>query len=619
MRKNKHIRRRNGNPRAISLFLLCCLLQACAGTTPVETAEPEQPASRSVTAASMMAEASRAPADRAAALYLQAAWAYLEQPALPSAALTEAEAAAAAPAPTGPNFEAAGRAYALIEPGWLEPEQLPDFHVLTATLAIQRDDLEAARSAMALVPFEYRETSRFLLSSSALCEAAADYACALRNRLAAVGDDPAHNEEIWRLLGDTLSLTSDEQLATERQPYLAGWLNLQQAVVSPFSQADSRLAVAGWLEANPEHPAALIPPAAISRLLNTADTPTHVALLLPLSGSLARAGQSVRDGFIAASLTAEASSWLTVTVYDAAAEPIPVIYERILADGANLIVGPLQKPAVTALNALNPELPVLALNYLDPEVAPSPGFNQFGLAIEDEARTIARRLQTDGISRALLFHNYDDWSLRARRTLTEGDHLELTVQPFTDLRTITESVGNAMHVAGSQTRRDELARVLGEELEFLPRAREDVDAVVALVDNTEANALVPALKFHFANHLPIYASSQTTRRARSGRLEDLGGFHVSELPYFLAGDPVYATLAEPFDLDNNPFSSLIALGSDGFRLSERMSPDGMVILIGSTGLLRQQADGRISRELAWGTISNGRIRAARPAAVGADD
>ena len=122
---------------------------------------------------------------------------------------------------------------------------------------------------------------------------------------------------------------------------------------------------------------------------------------------------------------------------------------------------------MVTLNGLNPELPVLALNYLDSDATTATGFTQFGLAIEDEARTIATRLRADGISRALLFHNYDDWSLRARRTLSEGEDLALTVQPFTDLRTITESVGTAMHVAGSQERRDELASLLGEELEFL--------------------------------------------------------------------------------------------------------------------------------------------------------
>ena len=262
---------------------------------------------------------------------------------------------------------------------------------------------------------------------------------------------------------------------------------------------------------------------------------------------------------------------------------------------------------------------MLALNYLDESElheaqlaqlqSTARAFNQFGLAIEDEATTIAARLERDGIERALLFHNYDDWSLRARRTLAAESSLTLTVQPFTDLRTITEAVGTAMHVAGSQTRRDELSKLLGTELEFLPRAREDVDAVVALVDNTEANALVPALRFHFADQLPVYASSQITRRTRTGQLSELGGFHVSELPYFLAGDAVYDALATPFRLADNPFASLMALGSDAFRLSERLGDTpGPLVLLGSTGLLKQQADGRITRELAWGVVSAGTVR-----------
>jgi outer membrane PBP1 activator LpoA protein len=621
MLKSKHIQRQNGNPRALySLLglLLALLLNACATSTPVETVQPSLPDAGSPTAAALMQQAGRAPADAAAALYLQAAWAYLES--------------TTADAPDQPIAGHAGaeRAYAMLEPGWLATELLPDYQLLSATLAIHRGDLEAAGRAMDSVPLENRRSTRGLNVSSALCEAEGDFSCALEDRIAAAGDDPSYNEQIWRLLHRSLSLARNGTLRRSSQPahrHLDGWLALQQAVVVPFSLQASRRAISSWLAQHPEHPAALIPPASISTLLDNEATPTHVALLLPLSGPLARAGESVRDGFIAASLTADASSWLTLSVYDAAAEPIATLYERMLADGADLIVGPLQKPAVSALRELNPELPVLALNYLDEDSPPTSGFSQFGLAIEDEARTIARRLQRDGVTRALLFHNYDDWSLRARRTLSasaavEGSRLELTVQPFTDLRTITESVGTAMHVAGSQARRDELARLLGEELEFLPRAREDVDAVVALVDNTEANALVPALRFHFASDLPVYASSQTTRRARPGSLNELSGFHVSELPYFLAGDPVFATLALPFDLDKNPFASLIALGSDAFRITERLEPDGQLVLIGSTGLLRQQADGRINRELAWGTIAGGRVRgtAAQPAsAVGADD
>ena len=48
----------------------------------------------------------------------------------------------------------------------------------------------------------------------------------------------------------------------------------------------------------------------------------------------------------------------------------------------------------------------------------------------------------------------------------------------------------------------------------------------------------------------------------------------------------------------------------------------LAVLLGSTGLLRQQVDGRIIRELAWGTITAGRVQgsSARPGyAAGAGD
>ena len=196
--------------------------------------------------------------------------------------------------------------------------------------------------------------------------------------------------------------------------------------------------------------------------------------------------------------------------------------------------------------------------------------------------------------------------------------------------------------------------VLGYEPEFLPRARTDVDGVIALVDNVEANALVPALTFHFANHLPVYASSQVTRTARRERLSELSGFRISELPWFLADNETYARLNGALSLDDHPFASLVALGSDAFRVAERLAPEDpapeptlpllpgtpsesaaepaeattasdptplpaevivetppvpRLLLVGSTGLLRLTEDGRIQRELAWGRISGTRVLA----------
>ena len=230
MQKSKHILRTNGNPRhtcfsvavlfgvraqrwtrSAVLLMLIALLNACAGTTPIEVDVPSEPVETSATAAALMERAARAPADRAAALYLQAAWAYLEDTA-PQAPTEPPQAAAEdvlpSPAITGPDYLAAERAYALIEPGWLDPALLPDYHLLTAALAINRGTFSEAREAMALVPFELRRSARALRTSSALCEAAADFRCALRDRIAAAGDDPSDNEQIWSLLNRSLTLAA---------------------------------------------------------------------------------------------------------------------------------------------------------------------------------------------------------------------------------------------------------------------------------------------------------------------------------------------------------------------------------------------------------------------------
>ncbi len=611
---SKHILRVNGKtrftaisgsfrPGSLAITLLIWLLAGCAGAPPPVTTAPVAVPEGSASAAELMERARRSAADRAAQLYLQAAWAYLE----------------------ADDPDSADTAFQAVEPGWLDGNALPEYRLLSATMAMHQDDLPLARSAMDSLPADLRSTDRARRILSTLCEAEADYDCAVRNLVAAAGEDPADNDRIWHLLGASLTLADIPPGAARSADaqQLPGWRSLQQAAIVPFSAEESRTAVQRWIASHPDHPAALIPPAAVSRLLERESGPRRIALLLPLSGPLARAGEAVRDGYLAASFLTGASGRISISIYDSASEPIPVLYERILADGADLLIGPLQKSAVTELAALNPELPVLALNYLDETGTPAGAFNQFGLAIEDEAATIASRLHRDGVQRALLFHNYEDWSLRARRALSASGDIALTVQPFTDLRTITEAVGTAMHVESSQARHEELAQLLRTDLEFLPRAREDVDAVVALVSNTEANALVPALRFHFANQLPVYSSSQITRRTRTRSLGELNGFHVSELPFFLEGDAVYDALATAFGLADNPFAPLMALGTDAFRIGERLdATPGSLVLLGSTGLLKQHPDGRITRELAWGVVSGGAVRpdhASRPDRPGVGD
>ncbi len=186
----------------------------------------------------------------------------------------------------------------------------------------------------------------------------------------------------------------------------------------------------------------------------------------------------------------------------------------------------------------------------------------------------------------------------------------MTIQEFDDIKTITESVGRAMRVEASSARHASISKLLGLELEFLPRAREDVDAIVALVTNLEATALAPALRFHFANELPVYASSQSVRGSQSDALDALNGFRVSELPWQLFEDPLYTSMADVFALRNNPLAALYALGIDAFRVSDRLpafTRSSSAHLLGSTGILSLRQDRRFHRELAWGVVIRGKL------------
>ena len=130
------------------------------------------------------------------------------------------------------------------------------------------------------------------------------------------------------------------------------------------------------------------------------------------------------------------------------------------------------------------------------------------------------------------------------------------------------------------------------------------------MDNTQANALVPALKFHFASQLPVYASAQTVRGAKRSKIAPLAGFRVSELPWLMQTEPLQQTVQESFSLQGSSLSSLYALGADAYRVADRLpilkvSTD--LGMLGNTGALWVDAQRRFHRQQQWGVVSGGKL------------
>lgn len=513
------------------------------------------------------------------------------------------------------QLAAARQSFSAIKTEDLENSDLAAYLLLNAELAIADGEYQRARASLLTIDTDdLADPLRLDLTEARLLAAEGRPASAARRLMsvdAPLKDANARqkvNDNIWKYLNQ-LSALEPETSTASSEKIEQGWWSLRQAMLESFSLADQIARLDSWQKAWPNHPAATNPPSGLNAVKAHIPRPARVGLLLPLSGSLSRAGRAVRDGFITTYLRFGRDASFNVTLYDTASDSVSNLYEQALVDGMDLLVGPLRKESVVELNGLNPELPVLALNYLATE-QPAPNLLQVGLAIEDEAKSIAARLERDGAKRLLVLHNDESWAIRASRTLRSQWQAPITEQTVMDLKTITESVGAGMFVAASESRRNELSEVLREDLQFLPRARGDIDAVVALITNIEANALVPALRFHFAQNLPVYASSQAVRGASPRDLRELSGFLISELPWFVLDNSTYTEMNEAFGLSADPLSPLYALGVDAFRLCDRLPLFGsgaIVQLLGSAGALRMEDGSRFQREMAWGRIVDSQL------------
>lgn len=416
-----------------------------------------------------------------------------------------------------------------------------------------------------------------------------------------------HNNEIWHYVNRT-PLHQTANLAATTPGAQRGWWQLQLAAVSGFRGADQQVAVSQWQRSNGAHPAQYPWPTALAQLLQPGPQPQRIALLLPLSGPLEAAGKAVRNGFVSAYLHNEGQ--IEVEVFDSNAQPIEQTFSQIQQWQADVVLGPLAKGNLERINALDPSMPVLGLNYLADNQPTSANLFQLGLAIEDEADTLVAKLLADGFERILVLHNEQDWAVRAANQVSRTWPHNISVEPFADVRTVTEAVGRGMFIDASQLRSQRIYRLIDSHIEFTPRARTDLDAVVAIMDNTQANALVPALKFHFASKLPVYASSQTVRGAKQPKVAPLAGFRVSELPWLMLTEPLQRTVQDSFKLKGSSLSSLYALGADAYRVADRLpilSISTDLGMLGNTGALWVDGQRRFHRQQQWGVVSGGKL------------
>jgi outer membrane PBP1 activator LpoA protein len=611
------------------------------------------------------------------ALLLAATVAQAQSPALPSDPQAEALAAAGRPLEAAARYEQLAKrglfswdagyalrsAYAYLTAG--EPDEAERLlgkarsrvktteerlwlGVLDARLALDRGDAARALGALDTVPRPVpREAAPQLLELRLRAQAAASQPLAAvrtwqeRAALLATPPERAAND---RLLLDQLLLNppSPAAAAAGANALERGWLELPAVLALAGRDAGSMTVAAAqrlqqWQEQYPGHPGAAFLPSTGAASAASAVAPpklaagpsARIALLLPLSGKQAAAGQAVRDGFAAAWFAAGSGDTRPrLDVYDTA-NGAAAAYQQAIANGAQAVVGPLLKEDVAALVAAMPAgLPVatLVLNTYTAAASPPPAFlYQFALDPEQEARAIAQRIAADGATRGIALFPDSAWGQRVRDafvaelqatgvTLTASQLYAPGASDFAGpLRAALGRYGGAGDRPADRNQPAPSRNAAAE------RAEGPQFAFIAATPQA-ARAIRPQLRFQMTYDLPLYTTSDAWEPSvRSAA--DMDGMVFPEMPWLLYGGQGAPELWDA--LQGGEWASrgrgrlrLFAFGYDAYRLVQQIGAAGAAAgLDGLTGLLElDRASGRIQRRLQFARIEGGRPQ---PAGAGA--
>jgi uncharacterized protein len=511
--------------------------------------------------------------------------------------------------------------------------------LVAAELALQAQRPDKALTELERIPqpLPREETSEILALRAralfALNRPAAAVATALeRERSLSNQDDVRANQRlIWQGLQRSAAGNADFTAPPGASATLTGWLDLGRAALiaarNPFTANEDLMQ---WRSRYPSHPAnTLLNEDVLPELGVGLDYPTQIALVLPLSGRQQAAGMAVRDGFLAALLQHDARKRPVLNVYDAAEMGAATAYRRAIADGAQFVVGPLTKDEVTAIAASGEtSVLTLALNQLADGANPPPLMFQFALDPEEEARQVAQRVTADGRTRGLVLLPNNEWGQRVFRAFdTELKTLGGTIagMRFYDpaARDYSQPITQLLLIDESRVRANAISTALGTRLEFEPRRRGDAQFVFIGGQPVQGRSLRPALRFHLAEDLPVYATSDIFEPDAQAN-NDLEGVIFPDMPWVISPDAVSTELRTALNkhwpVRARGRGRLYAFGFDAYRIVPLLKAGkfgNAHAIPGMTGLLSIDDKGRVHRELDWARVSEGKATPLGTAATAA--
>ena len=433
-----------------------------------------------------------------------------------------------------------------------------------------------------------------------------------------------------KLIWESLALLSErslQQLQPARAPdVLSGWMELVR--ISKKYQLNPtllRASINNWQRRYTNHPVQLsLIEGLRSRKQEDVTLPKNIALLLPLTGRFANPAKAIRDGLLASYYAKKDKENITIRIYDTKADPekISDIYEKAVSDGAQFIIGPLNKTSIKELADQDDlSVPTLALNYINSESSIPQELYQFGLSPEEEAIQVAERTWLDGHVNAAVLTPIGPWGDRVYKAFRErweqiGGRVVEQQSYNSSKNDFSLPIRKLLNIDDSKIRYRKMSRLLKTKLKYTTYRRQDIDFIFIAGFPRQARQIRPQLKFFHASKVPVYATSHIyTGNLNPARDRLMNDIRFGDMPWVLTESTSHRGLRNEVEKliskEGNKHQRLYAMGVDAFNIIAALNTLKAYPYEryqGETGSLSLDEKQRIKRQLSWVYFRSGRPR-----------
>lgn len=427
---------------------------------------------------------------------------------------------------------------------------------------------------------------------------------------------PIAKSNNYRALWLCLTKLSQPEMDTlvaeaDKNTVLRGWVDLADISRRPYHNPHKMIEdLEYWQQQYPQHPAqALLP-----HPLNKAEDllfapPKRMALMLPLTGTLSGPGKAIQDGFMAAYQSSDLYPKLSVRVYNTDGANVDQVYQRVLDDGADYIVGPLTKQDVARVARVSHPVPTILLNE-SPKMSDDMAF-QFGLSPTQEARQVAKHARRAGYAKVLIIAPEGEWGTEVSNAFmkqwvaSHGQVVEAWYYaPQSDL---SAGVRQLLHASESAARVRPTTVVSGSDNSF--KRRHDFDVIMLIAYPSIARQIMPLIRYYFASDVPVYATSSVYSGIEDTTKDrDLNGIIFCDMPWVFTHQ---IGQEHHWTEQLNSYNRLYALGMDSFALSRQLNQLLLFPAIGinnQSGVIYLTKNHKLARILAFGQFRQGKAQ-----------